>query len=73
MNFLQFMELHWIALLPWAYMGVTALFITMPIPGTKLDGQALYRWVYDSVHQFANLKNQRPTLPAETPDSTKPQ
>jgi len=63
---LVFIGAHWVAILPWVYMAVTAAFITMPLPGTKFDGQAMYRWIYDALHQFANLRNQRPTLPAET-------
>ena len=69
----NFIALHWWAIVPWAYMAVTAAFITMPLPGTKLDGQALYRWIYDAVHQFANLRNQRPIVPAEMPANLKQQ
>jgi hypothetical protein len=70
-SILNFIALHWWAIVPWVYMAVTAAFITMPLPGAKLDGQALYRWIYDAVHQFANLRNQRPTAPGENPANFK--
>ena len=58
---LSFVSAHWSALLPWVYMAATALAITMPEPGTKINGAALYQWLYDAVHQFANLRNPRDT------------
>jgi hypothetical protein len=66
-----FIGAHFWAIVPWMYMAVTAAFLTMPLPGTKLDGQALYRWIYDAAHQFANLRNQRPTVPGENPANLK--
>ena len=68
-NLFVFVSAHWGAILPWVYMGLTALFVTMPQKGSKFDGQALYGWFYDAVHQFANLSTrERPTLPAQTPE-----
>ncbi len=74
-SLMQFLGAHWAAILPWAYMGLTAFFVTMPQKGTRFDGQALYGWIYDAVHQFANLSTQaqRPTLPGESPANPKQQ
>ncbi len=54
------------------WLAFTAAIITMPPPGTRWNLGELYRWFYDWAHQFPNLKNARPTLPAETPGNPKP-
>jgi len=59
-----FLQANWGWLVFNGGLFLTAVFVTMPIPGTRLDGAALYRWFYDAVHQFANLR--RPTMPQET-------
>ncbi len=69
-DILAFLVAHWGVILPWAYMVATAAFVTMPEPGTRFDGQELYRWIYNAVHQFANL---RPTLPGASPANPKQQ
>jgi hypothetical protein len=69
---LQYLVDHWGYILPWVYMGTTALFVTMPPKGTKFDGEAVYGWFFDAVHQFANLSPQRPTLPPESASAAQP-
>jgi hypothetical protein len=58
--FAAWLELHWAAIFPWVYMGATAAFITMPDPDEPANGRAFYRWFYDAVHQFANLRRAQP-------------
>jgi hypothetical protein len=68
-----FVSQHWLAIMPWVWMILSAVFLTMPVPGTKFSVATLYAWFYDAVHQFANLRNQRVGTPAEIAAATKQQ
>ncbi len=61
-GFFAFVTAHWGVLSLAGTMAATAVFVTMPQDPPKSWGD-LWHWFYDAVHQFANLKNQRPTLP----------
>lgn len=68
-----FLAAHWGVIAVMGSMSLTAAFVTMPEqrPHTMDD---FYRWFYDAMHQFANLRNgQRPMLPAATPEKQQPQ
>jgi hypothetical protein len=69
---IAFLGAHWVSIAAWSWLGLTAVGATMPEmrPRTLDD---FYHWGYDAVHQFANLKNQRPTLPAATSGNLKQQ
>lgn len=47
-----------------AHQFASAVFVSMPKPGTKFNLGVLYAWLYDAVHQYANLRKENPTLPA---------
>lgn len=49
---------------PLAWLAVSALVVTMPEPGSKFSPATLYRWLYEFLHQFSNMK--RPTAAVET-------
>lgn len=48
---------------PLAWLAVSALVVTMPEPGSKLNWATLYTWIYDFLHQFSNLKRPTPGGP----------
>jgi hypothetical protein len=63
-GFFQFLAAHWGVIALTGTMAATAVFVTMPAdpPRTAAD---LWHWFYDAVHQFANLRNQRPIHPSD--------
>jgi hypothetical protein len=55
---MAFASEHWASLAAFGWLSFTALGVTMPEARPhSLDD--FYRWFYDAVHQFANLKSQR--------------
>jgi hypothetical protein len=67
---LAFMGANWMSITAWSYLAFTAVGVTMPETRPR-SVDDFYRWFYDAVHQFANMKSPRPTLPAETPGNPK--
>jgi hypothetical protein len=61
MHTLAFIQAHWGLL--FAVIGTheahqfgSAVFITMPAPGSPFTFGTLYAWFYDAAHQYANLR-----------------
>lgn len=59
--FVAFMQLHWGVISLLLYQAITAVIATQPEepPATARDW---WHWCFDSVHQFANLRNMRLAL-----------
>jgi hypothetical protein len=54
---IQCVEQHWESITIFGGLLLTSTIRTMPPPGSVFNRATMYKWLYDNLHQFLNMRN----------------